>query len=63
MLHFDSSHPIVTRGSRVSRAPLTPHSPRFFKILMVYLIMIYHYACIVFSLRVYENLIDGRNDR
>ena len=23
MLHFDSSHPIVTRGSRVSRAP--PH--------------------------------------
>ena len=25
MLHFDSSHPIVTRGSRVSRAP-PPHT-------------------------------------
>ena len=34
MFHFDSSHPIVTRGSRVSRA-LPHHTPLLFLILMV----------------------------
>ena len=29
MLHFYSSHPIVTRGSRVSRAPLHHTLPAF----------------------------------
>ena len=29
MLHFDISHPIVKRGSRVSRAPPHPTLPAF----------------------------------
>ena len=29
MLHFDSSHPIVTRGSRISRAPPYHTLPAF----------------------------------
>ena len=29
MLHFDSSHPIVTRGSRASRAPPPYTLPAF----------------------------------
>ena len=32
MLHFDSSHPTVTRGSRVSRAPPLHTLPAFLNI-------------------------------